>query len=52
VRDRTDYVYHDLSADDSDHARYDDVRPAAMAIVQTNEAGISSLGSVVKVVEK
>jgi len=43
VPDRTDYVYHDLSADDSDHARYDDVRSAAMAIVERNEAGIDSL---------
>jgi hypothetical protein len=38
--DRTDYVYQDLSPDDNEHARYDDVRSAAMAIGDVEQNGL------------
>lgn len=41
VEDQTEYVYGDLSRDDPDHARYDDVRSAAMAVVAAEAEGIS-----------
>lgn len=40
VRDRTNYVYADLSLDDAAHAQYDDVRAAAMAVAEVAELGI------------
>lgn len=38
--DRTEYVYRDLSRDDDNHARFDDVRSAAMAVAQVRTDGI------------
>jgi hypothetical protein len=32
IKDTTDYKYDDLSKDDEEHARFDDVRSAAMAV--------------------
>lgn len=40
VRDRTEYVYADLSIDDPDHARADDVRAAAMAVAEVADVGL------------
>ena len=40
VTDQTDYVYSDLSRDDANHARYDDVRSAAMAVATAQDQGI------------
>lgn len=40
VPDRTKYVYRDLSRDDSDHGQFDDVRAAAMALVEAKEKGV------------
>lgn len=40
--DRTGYAYDDLSIDDSDHARSDDVRAAAMAVAEVAEVGIEN----------
>jgi 7-cyano-7-deazaguanine synthase in queuosine biosynthesis len=40
VRDRTTYVYADLSLDDPEHARSDDVRAAAMAVAEVADVGI------------
>ena len=40
VRDQTEYVYEDLSIDDADHARSDDVRAAAMAVAEAADGGI------------
>jgi hypothetical protein len=37
--DGTDYVYDDLSKDDSDHARFDDVRSAAVAVAEAKADG-------------
>jgi hypothetical protein len=39
VTDKTKYVFPDLSIDDSDHARYDDVRAAAMAVTESGTVG-------------
>jgi 7-cyano-7-deazaguanine synthase in queuosine biosynthesis len=39
VPDDSDYIYKDLSRDDENHARYDDVRSAAMAIAQARTEG-------------
>jgi hypothetical protein len=45
-RDRTAYVYTDLSIDDVNHARFDDVRSAAMGIAEAKGVGIETwLGS-------
>ena len=38
--DQTDYVYQDLSPDDEEHARSDDVRSAAMAIIDEQQNGL------------
>jgi Queuosine biosynthesis protein QueC len=46
VPDRTDYVYEDLSIDDSKHARSDDVRAAAMAVAEVVDVGIDQWLSV------
>lgn len=40
VADTTDYVFDDLSKDDEDHARFDDVRSAAMAVAQVKADGL------------
>lgn len=40
VPDQTDYVYSDLSIDDVDHARSDDVRATAMAIAEVADVGL------------
>jgi len=37
--DDTEYVYDDLSKDDSDHACFDDVRSAAVAVAEANAEG-------------
>lgn len=37
--DTTGYVYDDLSKDDSDHARFDDVRSAAVAVAEAKADG-------------
>lgn len=42
VRDDSDYVYNDLSRDDENHARFDDVRSAAMAVAQVRSEGLDS----------
>lgn len=39
VTDTTGYVYDDLSKDDSDHARFDDVRSAAVAVSEARAGG-------------
>ncbi len=41
VKDQTEYVYADLSRDDKNHARYDDVRSAAMAVAAAKADGLS-----------
>jgi 7-cyano-7-deazaguanine synthase in queuosine biosynthesis len=41
VKDRTKYVYADLSRDDDDHSRFDDVRSAAMAIASAKADGLA-----------
>ena len=40
VADKTEYVYADLSPDDAEHARYDDVRAAGMAIADVQQEGV------------
>ncbi|MBK82116.1 MAG: hypothetical protein CMQ43_14500 [Gammaproteobacteria bacterium] len=42
-KDKTGYVYANLAKDDEKHARFDDVRCAAMAIAQVGSEGIDSL---------
>lgn len=42
VVDNTDYIYEDLSRDDENQARFDDVRSAAMAVAQVRAEGLSS----------
>lgn len=39
--DETEYVYADLSKDDDDHARFDDVRSTLIAIAECEELGIN-----------
>ena len=39
--DRTEYRYDDLSRDDVDHARYDDVRSLAMAVAEAQDQGLN-----------
>jgi hypothetical protein len=41
VPDRTGYKYADVSLDDADHARYDDVRCAALALAQARTDGLA-----------
>lgn len=41
VADTTGYVYDDLSKDDSDHARFDDVRSAAVAVAEAKADGFN-----------
>lgn len=40
VKDKTTYVFSDLSRDDKDHARYDDVRATAMAVAAAKAEGV------------
>lgn len=40
VPDQTEYVYPDLSVDDAEHARFDDVRAVAMAIAEVADIGL------------
>lgn len=40
VADTTKYVYEDLGKDDDNHARFDDVRSAAMAIAEVRRRGL------------
>jgi len=42
VKDKTHYVFTDLSRDDEEHARYDDVRSAAMAVAAAKAEGVSN----------
>lgn len=42
VKDKTVYKFHDLALDDDDHARYDDVRSAAMAVAAAKAVGLSN----------
>lgn len=42
VRDDSGYVYNDLSRADENHARFDDVRSAAMAVAQVRSEGLDS----------
>lgn len=42
MRDDSDYVYNDLSRADENHARFDDVRSAAMAVAQVRSEGLDS----------
>jgi 7-cyano-7-deazaguanine synthase in queuosine biosynthesis len=39
-KDATDYCYADLSRDDDNHARFDDVRSAAMAVAEVRADGL------------
>lgn len=41
-QDTTYYVFEDLSIDDEDHARYDDVRATIMAGLEVDEVGVNS----------
>jgi hypothetical protein len=41
-QDRTVYVYRDLSRDNHDHARFDDVRSAAMAVAEVRAEGLDT----------
>ena len=45
VPDKTHYVYANLSRDDKDHARYDDVRSAAMAVAAAKAEGLTNWAS-------
>lgn len=42
MKDGTVYKYHDLSKDDNDHARFDDVRSAAMAVGMVKIDGLAA----------
>ena len=42
VADRTTYKYKGLSRNDADHARYDDVRAAGMAVADVSANGLDS----------
>jgi 7-cyano-7-deazaguanine synthase in queuosine biosynthesis len=42
MADRTRYVYGNLSRNDADHAGFDDVRAAAMAIAEVNQDGLDA----------
>jgi 7-cyano-7-deazaguanine synthase in queuosine biosynthesis len=41
-KDKTGYVYDDLSKNDADHARFDDVRAAGMAVATTKAEGLDA----------
>ncbi len=40
IPDKTEYVYADLSIDEHEHAKFDDVRAAAMAVEEVKQTGI------------
>lgn len=42
IKDETKYVYHDLSVKDQNHAYYDDVRSAGIAISKMKSEGLHS----------
>ena len=42
IPDTTEYVYRDLGRDDDEHARFDDVRSVAMAIVEVKADGLDA----------
>ncbi|KYP79958.1 hypothetical protein AYW79_04240 [Ferroacidibacillus organovorans] len=42
IDDHTDYVYEDLSIPDRNHAEYDDVRAAAMAVQSVQSVGLEN----------
>ena len=42
VADKTKYVYDNLNRNDSDHAKSDDVRAAAMAVARARDEGIDA----------
>lgn len=42
VEDKTKYVYTDLSIDDADHARSDDVRAVSMAVAEVADGGLDA----------
>ena len=42
IPDYTGYVYANLSRDDAAHARYDDVRSAAMAVATAETEGVAT----------
>ncbi|MCB9959710.1 MAG: 7-cyano-7-deazaguanine synthase [Rhodospirillaceae bacterium] len=42
VADQTEYVFADLARDDKDHAQYDDVRSAAMAVAAAKTEGLAA----------
>ena len=42
VADQTDYYYEKLSPKDGDHAGFDDVRAAAMAVADVRQNGFDS----------
>jgi hypothetical protein len=42
VTDRTQYKYKSLTKDDEEHARYDDVRAAAVAVAEVKEDGLDA----------
>ncbi|TSC63973.1 MAG: hypothetical protein G01um1014106_307 [Parcubacteria group bacterium Gr01-1014_106] len=42
-KDKTDYVYSELRRDDPDHARYNDVRSAALALATIEDEGLDSV---------
>ena len=44
--DKTQYAYVDLSKNDSQHARYDDVRCAAMAVALVGAEGLDALATI------
>lgn len=41
VTDKTEYVHGDISVDDAERARFDDIRAAAMAIEQVRQDGLA-----------
>lgn len=42
IHDSTDYVFDNLGQDDENHAGYDDVRAAAMAVAQVDAEGLDA----------
>ena len=41
--DKTDYIYKELGKNDAEHAKYNDVRSAALAIATVRDEGLDSL---------
>ena len=42
MKDKTKYVYEDLGRDDENHAGFDDVRSAAMALSEVKSDGLEA----------